>query len=164
MKTAFNDCPKAASERVIKLFCVVYSKRWSSQMRGSAGITKVKTQCCGFHGSWIINSGLSRPRYELRQTSRLLQSSFRPSPFDIMAPRAWKIGLRRCVTAHEQLRSEPNVPIITKSVIIFDLLRPRCEWRQPPRLLQSGFRANPYDIMAPCTWKNVLRTCAAAQK
>ena len=27
MKTAFNDCPKAASERVIKLFCVVYLKK-----------------------------------------------------------------------------------------------------------------------------------------
>ena len=54
--------------------------------------------------------------------------------------------------------------IFLKLVIIFGLSRTRCERIQPQRLLQSGFKATPYDIMAPRTLKMRVRGCKAAQE
>jgi hypothetical protein len=120
-------------------------------MCGTAEISKEEIKKVAIFTKSVIIFGLSIPRFERRQPPRLLQSGFRASPYDIIAQCTLTIGLRRCSAAQEHLRSQLMLAIFTKSAIVFDLSRPRCDRRQPPRLLQSGFRASPYDIITPCT-------------
>jgi hypothetical protein len=85
-----------------------------------------------------VRAAPPEPFYSLRACSKAASER---ALIKIVAPCTFKLSLRECPVAKDKPRYKQHAAIFTKSVVIFGLSRPRCERRQPPRLIQSGSRA-----------------------